>query len=83
MFGCLSNVAHPGNELIMLRVFGPHCNAAPIEASDVAAIPEDAIWVDLLESTKAEEALAEKLVGTNIPTRAVSWRSCADSRARR
>ena len=53
----------------MLRVFGLHCNAAPIEASDVAAIPEDAVWVDLLEPTKAEEALAEKFVGINIPTR--------------
>ena len=33
-------------------------------------MPEGAIWVDLLEPTKEEEALAEKLVGTNIPTRA-------------
>lgn len=53
----------------MLRVFGSHGNAASIEASDVAVIPEDAVWVDLLEPTKAEEALAEKFVGIDIPTR--------------
>ena len=32
-------------------------------------MPEGAIWIDLLEPTREEEALAEKLVGTNIPTR--------------
>jgi len=54
----------------MLRVFGPDCSAAPIDAGSTKALPEGAIWIDLLEPTKEEEALAEKLVGTNIPTRA-------------
>jgi len=54
----------------MLRVFGPDCSAAPIDAGSTTALPEGAIWIDLLEPTKEEEALAEKLVGTNIPTRA-------------
>lgn len=53
----------------MLRVFGPECSATPIDAGSVKALPKGAIWVDLLNPTKAEEALAEKLVGTNIPTR--------------
>jgi len=54
----------------MLRVFGPDCSAAPIDAGSTTALPKGAIWIDLLEPTKEEEALAEKLVGTNIPTRA-------------
>ena len=54
----------------MLRVFGPDCFAAPIDAGKITALPKNAIWIDLLEPTKEEEALAEKLVGTNIPTRA-------------
>ncbi|MCY7338990.1 MAG: magnesium transporter CorA family protein [Sphingomonas bacterium] len=53
----------------MLRLFGPDCAPAPIDAAQLGALPEGAIWVDLLEPTKEEESLAEKLVGTNIPTR--------------
>ena len=54
----------------MLRVFGPDCSAPPIDAGSTKALPEGAIWIDLMEPTKEEEALAEKLVGNNIPTRA-------------
>ena len=54
----------------MLRVFGPDCSAPPIDAGSIKALPEGAIWIDLMEPTREEEALAEKLVGTNIPTRA-------------
>ena len=54
----------------MLRVFGPDCSAPPIDAGTTKALPKGAIWIDLLEPTKEEEKLAEKLVGTNIPTRA-------------
>ena len=53
----------------MLRVFGPDCTPLPIDAATITALPAGAVWIDLLEPTKAEEALAEKLVGTNIPTR--------------
>ena len=53
----------------MLRVFGPDCALVPVVAGDQAPLPESAIWIDLFEPTRAEEALAEKLVGTNIPTR--------------
>ena len=58
-----------GNQAPMLRVFGPDCSATPFDAGSLKALPKGAIWVDLLEPTKEEEALAEKLVGTNIPTR--------------
>ena len=53
----------------MLRLFGPDCTAAPINP----ARPEhlaSAVWIDLLEPTREEEALAETLLGQNIPTRA-------------
>ena len=53
----------------MLRLFGPACTDTPVDAELPHAVPEGAIWVDLLEPTKAEEALAEKFVGANIPTR--------------
>ena len=54
----------------MLRLFGPDCMPAPVNPATVIALPPGTIWLDLLEPTKEEEALAEKLVGTNIPTRA-------------
>ncbi|RIX26792.1 magnesium transporter CorA family protein [Sphingomonas edaphi] len=53
----------------MLRLFGPGCSPKPIDAGDVASGLQHAVWVDLLEPTKAEEAVAEKIIGTNIPTR--------------
>lgn len=53
----------------MLRIFGPDCSASPIDAGSIKALPKSAIWIDLFEPTREEEALAEKLVGTNIPTR--------------
>lgn len=53
----------------MLRVFGPRCPAKPVEAGKVKTLPKGAIWIDLLEPSKEEEKVAEKLVGVNIPTR--------------
>ncbi len=53
----------------MLRVFGPDCPATPIDPGSIQALPGGAIWIDLFEPTREEEALAEKLIGTNIPTR--------------
>ena len=53
----------------MLRLFGPHCPTAPIEAQTLEAIPCEAQWVDLLNPTREEEKLAEKALGINIPTR--------------
>ncbi|MEO6580544.1 MAG: magnesium transporter CorA family protein [Sphingomicrobium sp.] len=53
----------------MLRAFGPGCPDQPIDAAKVASLPPGAIWLDLVAPTKEEEMLAEKLVGTNIPTR--------------
>ena len=51
----------------LLRCFGPGCSPTPI--AEKATVPAGAVWIDLLEPTKAEEQMAEKLLGTNIPTR--------------
>ena len=53
----------------MLRLFGPDCTLLPVDPATVTELPPRAVWIDLLDPTKEEEALAEKLVGTNIPTR--------------
>jgi magnesium transporter len=37
--------------------------------ADPAALPEDALWIDLLAPTPEEEASVERLVGIGIPTR--------------
>jgi magnesium transporter len=53
----------------MLRLFGPHCDGSPIEASALARIPDDVAWIDLLEPTREEEKLVETFIGSNVPTR--------------
>jgi magnesium transporter len=44
-------------------VLGPVADAGP------AALPADALWIDLLDPTAEEEAAAERLLGVAIPTR--------------
>ena len=53
----------------MLRLFGPKCSPAAVEAKNLKAIPKGALWIDLLNPTPEEEKLAEAALGQNIPTR--------------
>ena len=53
----------------MLRLFGPDCPTAPVDASATAALPAGVRWIDLLNPTVEEERLAEAALGQNIPTR--------------
>ena len=53
----------------MLRMFGPKCSPAPVDAGALKAIPEDARWIDLLNPSREEEKLVERLLGQNVPTR--------------
>lgn len=53
----------------MLRLFGPGCPSQPVDADDQGLDLTRAVWIDMLEPTKAEEALVEQLIGTNVPTR--------------
>src|ERR1700753_3160818 len=54
----------------MLSVFVPEDSAlrnAPLD--DLAALPEQAVWVDLVNPTQAEDKAVEKLAGIAVPTR--------------
>ncbi|MEO7409976.1 MAG: CorA family divalent cation transporter, partial [Sphingomicrobium sp.] len=53
----------------MLRLFGPDCSPVPIDTAAPGKMPSGAIWVDLLNPTKDEEGIAERIIGFNIPTR--------------
>ena len=53
----------------MLRVYGPTCDGYVLEATPTAQVPVDVAWLDLLEPTREEEALVEKFIGSNVPTR--------------
>jgi magnesium transporter len=53
----------------MLRLFGPDCSPAPIDPADSGDLPQRAIWIDLLNPTKEDERIAERLIGFNVPTR--------------
>lgn len=54
----------------MLRLFGPNCDGSPLEVAAAARIADDVVWIDLLEPTREEEALVERFIGSNVPTRA-------------
>jgi len=41
----------------------------PVGDVDPAALPTDALWLDLLSPTKEEETAVERLLGVGIPTR--------------
>jgi magnesium transporter len=41
----------------------------PLPGIDPAALPADALWIDLLDPTAEEEAAAERLLGVGVPTR--------------
>jgi magnesium transporter len=54
----------------MLNIFVPQPQGLMrIEPGDPAALPESALWIDLLEPTIAEEKLVEAQVGIDVPTR--------------
>ena len=52
----------------MLRAYGPTCDGQPIEPAE-QKIPDDATWIDLESPTREEEALVERCLGVDIPTR--------------
>ena len=52
----------------MLRAYGPNCDGHPIDPGE-QKIPDDATWIDLENPTREEEALVERCLGLEIPTR--------------
>lgn len=55
----------------MIRVYRAGCQAADNAGVDPAdwALPEDAIWIDLVCPTREEDAVIETALGLSIPTR--------------
>jgi magnesium transporter len=52
----------------MLRTYGPSCDGSTIEAK-AEKIPDTATWVDLEEPTAEEEALVERCIRMDVPTK--------------
>jgi magnesium transporter len=52
----------------MLRTYGPDCDGSVIDPAK-GIIPAGATWIDLLEPTREEEQLVERIVGLDVPTR--------------
>ena len=54
----------------MLSVFVPsETSLKKVAADDLAALPDSAVWVDLLRPTAAEDKAVERLAGIAVPTR--------------
>lgn len=53
----------------MMRLFGPDCFPAPVDAATLGTLPAGIRWIDLLNPTPHEEKMAEAALGQNIPTR--------------
>ena len=54
----------------MLSVFVPsESSLKKVAAADLAALPESAVWVDLMKPTADEDQAVERLAGIAVPTR--------------
>ena len=53
----------------MLSVFVPSESSLKKAAADLAALPESAVWIDLVKPTAAEDKAVERLAGIAVPTR--------------
>ena len=50
-----------------------YCSGSkPLELPDLSAIdrlPDDAVWIDMVDPSREEEANIERLLGLEVPTR--------------
>jgi magnesium transporter len=54
----------------MFAVFVPsESSLKKVAAADLAALPETAVWIDLVKPTAAEDKAVERLAGIAVPTR--------------
>ena len=69
----------------MIRVYRPGCTTCEPVIADMAdwTMPADAIWLDLFEPTREEDAAVEKALGLSVPTRAEMAELEASSRVYR
>src|ERR1043166_9577491 len=62
--------AAPVPELTMFSVFVPsESSLKKLSAVDPAALPDNAVWIDLLNPTMEEDRAVERLAGIAVPTR--------------
>jgi magnesium transporter len=52
----------------MLRTYGPDCDGSVVDPAK-GVIPPGATWIDLLEPSREEEKLVERILGLDVPTR--------------
>ena len=54
----------------MFSVFVPsESSLKKVASADLAALPESAVWIDLVKPTAAEDHAVERLAGIAVPTR--------------
>ena len=54
----------------MLSVFVPsETSLKKVAAADLAALPDTAVWIDLVKPTTEEDQAVERLAGIAVPTR--------------
>ena len=55
----------------MIRVYRAGCSACETSVAEPAdwVMPPDAIWIDLVEPTREEDAAVERALGLSVPTR--------------
>src|SRR5258705_1159548 len=54
----------------MLSVYVPSDSSLKkVTEADLAALPEPAVWIDLVKPTAAEDKAVERLAGIAVPTR--------------
>src|SRR5258705_10850085 len=62
--------ACPIPELPMLSAYVPsESSLKKVTEADLAALPENAVWIDLVKPTAAEDKAVERLAGIAVPTR--------------
>src|SRR6266550_3173590 len=63
-------MACPAPEFFMLSVFVPsETSLKKVAPADLVALPENAVWIDLVKPTPAEDHAVERLAGIAVPTR--------------
>lgn len=56
----------------MIRIYRAGCSACEaveVHHASVWTLPEDTLWIDMIDPSRAEDAAVEKALGVSIPTR--------------
>jgi magnesium transporter len=54
----------------VITAYRSNCKSVEVrDLSQIASLPDDAIWIDMVEPTREEELYVEKVIGIEVPTR--------------